>query len=121
MAHDDAFQSRIIPHNGCNNPPARHRVNWSRCQVRSLGNQHFRFTRRTVVHPERISGIEKIGSQGQTQLAKSDKSDRFTHFFSLLLNTLKLKHDVYVMFETKKSLVLFSFLKPALEAFDMGQ
>src|SRR6266496_377200 len=120
IAHDDAFQGRIIPHNGRDNSPSRHCVNWSRCQLCALSHQRFRFTRSTVVHPERISGIEEIGSHWQTQMAKSDKSDRFTHFFSLLLNTLALKHNVHVMFGTKKSLVLFSFLKPALEAFDMG-
>src|SRR5205807_6305856 len=53
-------------------------------------------------------------------MPQSDKSNSFTHCFSLLLNTLTPKHDVNVMFGVKKGLTMFCFLEPALEAFDMG-
>src|SRR5258708_35461389 len=42
------------------------------------------------------------------RFARSHESNCFSHFFSLLLNKFTVKHDVNVMFGTKKSIaVLF--------------
>ena len=84
---DDAFQGRIVPHQGCAEFPLRSRRSAARGQPARPGRPETPLLLAgAVVHAKWIPGTQEIRRYWQTQVAKTDKSHRFIHVRHLLSN-----------------------------------
>jgi hypothetical protein len=102
VARDDAFQSRIIPDEGHDDPTCHGRIGRTGSLPRSLSYQRLGLACGTVVHHKGVTRSEKIGSHRKTQSAEPDKTDCFAHASSSSCTVGYLKRDVNVMFGAKK-------------------